>query len=110
MDPRSERVIDAMAEAMRDLLVEESYETVTVSAVCERASVRRTIFYRHFSGKDDLSDTSWAGCGPRSSTASTRRTRCRSTSSRVGWAARSSTRCTRCRGWRACGVAPRRGA
>lgn len=37
MDPRSERVIDAMAEAVREILTEEPYETVTVSVVCARA-------------------------------------------------------------------------
>ena len=46
--------LDVFSNALEELMTEMSYDTITVSAICDKALVRRATFYRHFSSKDDL--------------------------------------------------------
>ena len=46
-----------LAEALIRMMQEQSYESINISAVCERAGVGRTTYYRHFDtkgGKEEL--------------------------------------------------------
>lgn len=54
MDRRVLRTYRALNEAFTALLAEYSYERVTVAMLCERASIRRTTFYKHFTDKADF--------------------------------------------------------
>lgn len=44
----------ALAQALKELLAQEPFEKVSVSAVCARAGVNRKSFYYHFKDKYDL--------------------------------------------------------
>lgn len=53
-DPRVRRTRLLLQEALKELLVEQRLEQVTVSAIVKRAEVARTTFYAHFETKEDL--------------------------------------------------------
>jgi AcrR family transcriptional regulator len=43
-----------MRAALLELIAEQSYESITVTAITKRASVSRPTFYLHYKSKDDL--------------------------------------------------------
>lgn len=51
MDIRAQRTRELLRATLEELLEEKSIEDITVSEVCERSTVRRTTFYRHFEDK-----------------------------------------------------------
>lgn len=51
MDLRIQKTYTALMKAMQDLLIEKSFEQITVRALCERAVIRTATFYKHFSDK-----------------------------------------------------------
>lgn len=53
-DPRVKRSQRALADAMSSLLLERTYESITVSDIVGRAEVSRATFYLHFETKEDL--------------------------------------------------------
>lgn len=53
-DRRIQRTRKLLQEAMLALILEKSYEEVTVQDVIDRANVGRSTFYAHFQGKEDL--------------------------------------------------------
>lgn len=52
--PRDGRVDDAIAVAVRDLLQEQGYATLTVDAVAARAGVGKAAIYRRYSSKQEM--------------------------------------------------------
>ena len=53
-DRRIQRTRKLLQEALLALILEKSYEEVTVQDVLERANVGRSTFYAHFQDKEDL--------------------------------------------------------
>ncbi len=51
---QTQRMKAAIEDAFQTLLREQSYETLTVSDITERANVGRSTFYRYFETKTDL--------------------------------------------------------
>lgn len=51
MDIRIQRTRSMLREALKDLLEEKTLDEISVSEICERSTVRRATFYRHFSDK-----------------------------------------------------------
>jgi AcrR family transcriptional regulator len=51
MDLRTEKIYDALTDAMMELLKEKLFEEITVSELCRKARTRRATFYNHFSDK-----------------------------------------------------------
>jgi AcrR family transcriptional regulator len=54
MDRRTQRTHDVLHRALMSLIVEKSYEVITVQDVIDRANVGRSTFYTHYLGKQDL--------------------------------------------------------
>lgn len=53
-DPRVERTVRALREALVALVSERDYDTLTVTDLVQRAGLHRATFYRHFDDKDEL--------------------------------------------------------
>ncbi|MFD4789630.1 TetR/AcrR family transcriptional regulator [Streptomyces sp. NPDC058459] len=53
-DRRVRRTRSALMNALKELIREKRYESITVADLLERADVGRSTFYTHFSSKDDL--------------------------------------------------------
>lgn len=53
-DPRIERTIKLLGDALRELILEKGYDVLTVQDITDRANVSRTTFYLHFKDKDEL--------------------------------------------------------
>ncbi len=53
-DIRETRTTDMLCQALEELMGEKPYEKITVSEICERSTVRRGTFYKHFDDKDAL--------------------------------------------------------
>lgn len=53
-DRRVRRTKKALQTALFEIVVKQSYETITVADICAAADVGRSAFYQHFQGKDDL--------------------------------------------------------
>lgn len=53
-DPRITRTLKLLGDALRELIVERGYDTITVQDITDRADVSRTTFYLHFKDKDEL--------------------------------------------------------
>lgn len=53
-DIRIRKTIMAINRAFNDMLMEMPYEKITVKALCERAMVNKTTFYRYYPTLDDL--------------------------------------------------------
>lgn len=51
MDIRAQRTQELLRAALEELLEERDIEDITVSELCERSTVRRATFYRHFEDK-----------------------------------------------------------
>ena len=56
LDRRQRRTRKAIYEAFEELVSENTYRSVTVAQIIERADVGRSTFYAHFDSKDDLLD------------------------------------------------------
>lgn len=54
MDLRIEKTYRALIKAFTDMLEEMHYESITIAALCDRALIRRTTFYKHFADKDEF--------------------------------------------------------
>jgi AcrR family transcriptional regulator len=53
-DLRVRRTYKFLWEALMSLLTERDFESITVGAICERAMVHRTTFYKHYEDKHGL--------------------------------------------------------
>ncbi|HEY0603606.1 MAG TPA: TetR/AcrR family transcriptional regulator [Herpetosiphonaceae bacterium] len=53
-DRRSRRTQQLLSDALVSLILEQSYDTITVQNIIDRANVGRSTFYKHFYDKDDL--------------------------------------------------------
>jgi AcrR family transcriptional regulator len=53
-DPRARQTRQRLGHALIALIVEKSFEEITIQEVLERADVGRSTFYLHFRDKDDL--------------------------------------------------------
>jgi AcrR family transcriptional regulator len=53
-DRRTERTRRALRNAMTMLMMEKTYDSISVQEITERANVGRTTFYLHFRDKDEL--------------------------------------------------------
>ena len=56
VDPRVTRTQKLIREALKSLLAEKSFESVSVQDIAERATVNRATFYAHFTDKFALLD------------------------------------------------------
>lgn len=54
LDPRVRRSRKWLQDALRRLVQERAYESITVQEIAACADVNRTTFYQHFHDKDDL--------------------------------------------------------
>ena len=54
VDLRIERTYRSLMQAFTELLEEGTYDGITVAALCDRAMIRRTTFYKHFADKDEF--------------------------------------------------------
>ena len=54
LDARVRRTRDALGDALVTLMLEKSFDDITIQEVLDRAGVARSTFYAHFSDKDDL--------------------------------------------------------
>ncbi|MFD4543812.1 TetR/AcrR family transcriptional regulator [Streptomyces bauhiniae] len=53
-DRRVRRTRAALMAALKELILEKRYESITVANLLDRADVGRSTFYTHFTSKDDL--------------------------------------------------------
>lgn len=54
VDLRIKKTYKALAGAFTRLLSQRPYEDISVAALCDAATIRRTTFYKHFKDKDDF--------------------------------------------------------
>lgn len=54
LDPRVRRTHQALQEAMLFLIQEQSYESITIQAITDRADLNRATFYLHYNSKEEL--------------------------------------------------------
>ncbi len=54
LDLRVQKTRAALTGALYDLMCERSLDDITVTALCERAVVRKATFYKHFGDKTEL--------------------------------------------------------
>ena len=54
MDMRVQKTYKSLVEAFEYLLNRFSYEEITVSMLCDKALIRRTTFYKHFTDKENF--------------------------------------------------------
>jgi AcrR family transcriptional regulator len=53
-DPRIQRTIKLLGDALIELCIEKGYNNITIQDITDRANVSRTTFYLHFKTVDDL--------------------------------------------------------
>jgi len=53
IDLRLQKTYQSLNQAFTELLEEKRFEELTVGELCDRASIRRTTFYKHFADKYD---------------------------------------------------------
>ncbi|MBI5928330.1 MAG: TetR/AcrR family transcriptional regulator [Chloroflexi bacterium] len=53
-DRRSQRTRQLLTNALVELMLEKSYESITVQDIIDRANVGRSTFYAHYLDKEDL--------------------------------------------------------
>ena len=54
MDRRKRRTRRFLGQALQELIIEKSYETITVQDITDRADLNRATFYLHYTSKEDL--------------------------------------------------------
>lgn len=54
MDIRVERTYKMLVDAFEELSNEKPYQEISISELCDRSTVRRATFYRHFEDKQDF--------------------------------------------------------
>ena len=54
MDKRIEKTKEKLRQALGELVRTESIDRISVSALCERAGINRTTFYKYYSVPDDI--------------------------------------------------------
>ena len=54
IDRRIRRTHRSLHSALMSLILEKSYDSITVQEVLDRADIGRSTFYAHFAGKDEL--------------------------------------------------------
>ncbi|HEX9923859.1 MAG TPA: TetR/AcrR family transcriptional regulator [Anaerolineae bacterium] len=54
VDRRVQRTRQLLNEALMSLIVEKSYESITVQNIIDRANLGRSTFYAHYQDKEDL--------------------------------------------------------
>ena len=54
IDPRTRRTQILIRDAFMELLIEQGFDKITVSAITERARINRATFYRHYTDIHDL--------------------------------------------------------
>jgi len=54
MNRKEEKTIEAVHEALKDLIQKEDYRSITTSDLIERSGISRSTFYAHFRNKDDV--------------------------------------------------------
>ena len=54
VDPRTRRTQLLIRDAFIELLIEQGFDKITVSAVTKRANINRATFYRHYTDINDL--------------------------------------------------------
>jgi AcrR family transcriptional regulator len=54
MDRRKRRTRRFLAQALQELIIEKSYETITVQDITDRADLNRATFYLHYTSKEEL--------------------------------------------------------
>jgi len=58
VDRRIRRTRNKLGQALRELIIEKSYEAITIQDIADRADVNRATFYLHFGTKEELLITS----------------------------------------------------
>jgi len=53
-DRRVRRTRERLQDTLLEMLCEQSYDSITVKGIVDRANVGRTTFYEHYNGKEDL--------------------------------------------------------
>lgn len=53
-DRRVQRTQQLMRDALVELMLEKSYEKITIQEIIDRANIGRATFYNHYQDKDDL--------------------------------------------------------
>jgi AcrR family transcriptional regulator len=61
VDRRVQRTRNALVLALLALMAERGWDEIDVMTLCERANVGRSTFYQHFSNKEELLKTGFAG-------------------------------------------------
>ncbi|KXA46409.1 MULTISPECIES: TetR/AcrR family transcriptional regulator [Staphylococcus] len=56
MDKRTKYTMEQIKSTLLDLLDTHSFETITVTMICEQTSISRRTFYNHFSDKFEVID------------------------------------------------------
>ena len=54
MDRRKRRTRKFLGQALQELIIEKSYETITVQDITDRADLNRATFYLHYTSKEEL--------------------------------------------------------
>ena len=54
VDPRTRRTQILIRDSFIELLIEQGFDKITVSAITERANINRATFYRHYTSVDNL--------------------------------------------------------
>lgn len=54
MDRRKQRTRRYLGQALQELIIEKSYETITIQDITDRADLNRATFYLHFTSKEEL--------------------------------------------------------
>lgn len=54
MDRRKQRTRRFLGQALQELIIEKSYDTITVQDITDRADLNRATFYLHYTGKEEL--------------------------------------------------------
>ncbi|MDN6205454.1 MAG: TetR/AcrR family transcriptional regulator, partial [Staphylococcus simulans] len=56
MDKRTKHTMEQIKSTLLGLLDTHSFETITVTMICEQTSISRRTFYNHFSDKFEVID------------------------------------------------------
>ena len=54
MDRRQRRTRKMLGQALQELIIEKSYDTITIQDITDRADLNRATFYLHYTSKEEL--------------------------------------------------------